>query len=159
GAALAVLAASVLPSIGLSGTDVANARASSNEASTLEAAASADAIEAASPPVAPPYDVASVSWTVVDTSRSTPARATVPASTVRTLTMTIWYPALAEGEQPSVSFPLVVFVHGYNGSAATYADLLAEIAAQGFVVAAPDFPLSSSAYGNDSVRDPVGQAA
>jgi fermentation-respiration switch protein FrsA (DUF1100 family) len=52
----------------------------------------------------------------------------------------------------------VIFVHGFNGTADTYADLEREVAAAGFVVAAPDFPLSSSAYPGAAVRDFVQQA-
>ena len=39
------------------------------------------------------------------------------------------------------TFPLVVFAHGYDISAADYDDFTRDLAAQGFVVAAPDFPL------------------
>jgi alpha-beta hydrolase superfamily lysophospholipase len=51
------------------------------------------------------------------------------------------------------TFPLVVFAHGYNISAAAYDDFTRDLAAQGFVVAAPDFPLSST-----SPPGPVTQA-
>ena len=43
-------------------------------------------------------------------------------------------------------------------SAATYATLEQEVAGAGLVVAAVDFPLSSTAVTNDPVRDPVAQA-
>ena len=47
----------------------------------------------------------------------------------------------------------MVFAHGYNISAGDYDDLTRDLAAQGFIVAAPDFPLSST-----SPPGPVTQA-
>ena len=55
-------------------------------------------------------------------------------------------------------YPLVVFAHGYAASAATYAELETEIAEAGFVVAAPDFPRSSSAVTTNPQRDIAAQA-
>jgi len=46
-------------------------------------------------------------------------------------------------------FPLVVFAHGYATETAAYGPLLDGIAANGFVVAAPEFPFTSTAYGDD----------
>jgi pimeloyl-ACP methyl ester carboxylesterase len=53
----------------------------------------------------------------------------------------------------------VVFAHGYAVDAATYAGMEHQLAVAGFVVAAPDFPLSSSALPGAAERDPVEQAA
>jgi fermentation-respiration switch protein FrsA (DUF1100 family) len=79
--------------------------------------------------------------------------------------VTITYPSAGDAgtlapDAPAArgSYPLVVFAHGYDVSAATYATLEQEIAADGFVVAAPDFPLSSSAVDGPAERDPVEQA-
>ncbi len=71
----------------------------------------------------------------------------------RTIPVTRYYPTAVGG------YPLVVFAHGYASSAATYATLEQEVAAAGFVVAAPDFPLSSTAITSEPIRDPVAQAA
>jgi len=76
----------------------------------------------------------------------------VDASRGRTIGVTIYYPAA------SGAFPLVVFAPGYAVSAATYATLEQEVAGTGFVLAAVDFPLSSTAVTSDPVRDPVAQA-
>jgi predicted dienelactone hydrolase len=46
-------------------------------------------------------------------------------------------------------FPMVVFAHGYATQTSAYAALLDGIAAHGFVVAAPEFPFTSTAYGDD----------
>ena len=44
------------------------------------------------------------------------------------------------------TFPLIVFAHGYEIDAAAYSTLLRDLAVGGFVVAAPDFPGTSTAY-------------
>jgi dienelactone hydrolase len=78
--------------------------------------------------------------TFVDTTRSTPAVAEPHrnARNSRTLKTTIWLPAHAGGP-----YPLIAFAHGCGGSARDYAPLLQAWAATGYVVAAPDFPVSS----------------
>ena len=78
--------------------------------------------------------------TFVDTSRGTPAVSQPHrnAAKSRTLKTTIWLPA-----PPTGPYPLIVFAHGCGGHAADYAPLLRAWAAAGYVVAAPDFPVSS----------------
>jgi hypothetical protein len=76
--------------------------------------------------------------TFVDTTRSTPAFDAYPGSPSRQLPTTIWYPN--DGGGP---FPLVVFAPGYGVTPASYAPLLSRIAASGYVVAAPIYPLLS----------------
>ena len=76
----------------------------------------------------------------------------VDASRGRTIPVTVYYPAEAG------AYPLVVFAPGYAVSAATYATLEQEVAGAGFVLVAPDFPLSSTAVTSDPIRDPVAQA-
>ncbi len=78
--------------------------------------------------------------TVVDASRPTVSRGR-PVSAVRTLPTTIVRPTTGG------PWPLVVFAHGYNVGPATYAHLVDTIAAAGYVVAAPVFPLTNSAAG------------
>jgi hypothetical protein len=70
----------------------------------------------------------------------------------RTIGVTIYYPAAAG------AYPLVVFAPGYAVSAATYETLEEGVAGAGFVLAAVDFPLSSTAVTSNPVRDPVAQA-
>ena len=93
--------------------------------------------------------------TLVDTSRPTPASGTNPARPERTLVTTIWYPAKGnaksatprDGATPDRSgrpYPLIVFGHGLGGSPKFYEALLSRWAAEGYVVAAPLFPLTSS---------------
>jgi len=107
-----------------------------------------------------PFPVAQLSTTFVDTSRGQPARDGTPAQPSRTIKTTIWYPAstapTAENPTPAASagqYPLVVFAHGYAIDAASYATLLHDIAMGGYVVAAPDFPGTSTAYPGEAVRE------
>ena len=121
---------------------------------TVPAPAATDAPAAAPAASAgPPYAVGVGHVTVEDRSRGTAARGPTPASAGRTLPVTVRYPApgVAGTETDGAAaaagrFPLVVFAHGYDISAADYAAFLHDLAAAGFVVAAPDFPRSSTAF-------------
>jgi dienelactone hydrolase len=108
---------------------------------------------AAAAPAGPPYAVGVGHVTVEDRTRGTAARGPTPASASRTLPVTVRYPAAgaAGGESDGAAaaagrFPLVVFAHGYDIAAADYAGLLRDLAAEGFVVVAPDFPRSSTVF-------------
>lgn len=108
------------------------------------------------PPTAaagPPYAVETVQTTVVDPTRGTEARGPTPASGSRTLPLTVHVPS---GPGP---FPLVVFAHGYDIAAADYADFQRDLAAQGFVVVAPDFPRSSAAFPGPPTQDDIDEQA
>jgi len=99
----------------------------------------------------PPYPVTLVQLPFIDPSRSTAARGGQPAHPGRTLVTTIYVPTT-----PAVGpFPLVLFAHGFNQSTVTYAGLLRTVAAGGYVVAAPDFPLTSTAFPGPAVRSDV----
>lgn len=78
------------------------------------------------------------SRTFVDTTRPTPAQGDVPEQPSRTLVTTIVVP---DGPGP---FPLVMFSHGFGGSGEGSSGLLRALASAGYVVAAPDFPLTST---------------
>jgi predicted dienelactone hydrolase len=111
------------------------------------------------PGTATPYHVGVLHQTFVDPSRGTPARGGNPSSSSRHIATTIYYPTnLAPTEQnprpraASGPFPLIVFAHGYAIDAAAYEPLLRDVAAGGFVVAAPDFPGTSTAYGGGAIR-------
>lgn len=95
-----------------------------------------------------PYPVAVTPMTFVDSSRSTAGRGSVPGHAGRTLLTDLLYPAA-----PAVGpFPLVVFAHGYGQSVATYTELLRSVASGGYIVAAPEFPLTSTAIPGPPVR-------
>jgi predicted dienelactone hydrolase len=109
-------------------------------------------------PVAP-FPVAMFTTTFTDPSRASPARNGAPSQPGRTMHTTIWYPAsvAATPEAPTPAaaagqHPLVVFAHGYEIDAASYGTLLHDIAVGGYVVAAPDFPGTSTAYPGGPVR-------
>jgi dienelactone hydrolase len=92
--------------------------------------------------------------TFTDPSRSTPANippngaTPVPGHPGRTLVTTIYYPTTGG------PFPLIVFAPGYDTLGTYYHALLSAWAAHGAVVAAPNFPLSSSdALGGPSIAD------
>lgn len=93
------------------------------------------------------FGIATVAIDLVDASRSTAANGTAPGSAARTLHTTIYYPD-APGR-----FPLIVFAHGLGAVGPIYAVILRAWAAEGYVVAAPDFPLSRSRAPGGSTAD------
>jgi predicted dienelactone hydrolase len=108
---------------------------------------------------ASPYAVGRLQQTFVDPSRSSPARGGHAATTGRTIVTTIYYPTSTPPSQanptpPPVaqSFPLIVFAHGYAIDASAYAPLLEDLASGGYIVAAPDFPGTSTAYPGGALR-------
>ena len=122
-------------------------------------APSSPASTTAPAPLTGPYFVATVHRTFVDPTRATPSRGGNGGSASRAILTTIYYPTstapTAENPQPKVApgpFPLLVFAHGYGIDAAAYKPLLDDLAAGGFVVAAPDFPGTSTAYSGGAVR-------
>ena len=116
----------------------------------------------------PPYAVGVVRVTLVDTSRAVGARGPTPASPERPLRVTIRYPTEAGAASPAaesadaaaIAGPraLVVFAHGFALTDQTYPRFLHDLAASGFVVADPEFPLSSSALPGPASDDVVEQA-
>jgi fermentation-respiration switch protein FrsA (DUF1100 family) len=106
--------------------------------------------------------------TFVDASRPTAAQGGAPAKPSRTLVTTILYPAVgqpAPGARPNAPpdtaagpFPLVVFSPGSGGAPAEHGALLGAWAAAGYVVAAPEFPLTGThAPGGAVVADYINQ--
>jgi len=94
-------------------------------------------------------NVDELSFTFVDTSR--PAG---PVSDARTLPTLVLVP---EGKK---DYPLVVFAHGFTANGPIYTNLMRQVAAEGYVVALPTFPLSSfGAPGGPQLGDYVNQPA
>src|SRR5690349_10222493 len=84
------------------------------------------------------YQVATLSLRLTDRSR--------PGARPRVLPTAVWYPAhgpAASAGPARGPFPLVVFAPGYLQCARSYRPLLSAWASAGYVVAAPDFPLTS----------------
>jgi dienelactone hydrolase len=118
--------------------------------------------------VTPKYAVGMVTDTFVDPHRTTPAWNASPEMPTRTLVTTILYPATgATGGTPTSGaapdkgagpFPLIVFAHGLGGTPQDYLALLTDWASEGFVVAAPLFPLSNAnVSGGPDAGDVVNQ--
>lgn len=119
----------------------------------------------------PAYAVGVVHRTFVDPARRTAANGDAPGSPQRSLDTTIFYPATATpspspATEPATDdappadgpFPLLVFAHGFGASAGVYEGILKSWAAAGYVVAAPDFPLSTtSAPGGPNAGDVINQ--
>lgn len=101
----------------------------------------------------PPFDVATMAATLVDTSRITPASADAPELAQRTLETTIVYPT-----SPG-PFPLIVFAHGLTGDPERHTELSSAWARAGYVVAMPAFPLTNAsvANANGNVADVANQ--
>jgi dienelactone hydrolase len=104
-------------------------------------------------PPGPPFDITTVSETLVDTSRVTPATDDAPELASRTLETTIISPSSAG------PFPLIVFSHGLTGEPARHTELSSAWARAGYVVAMPAFPLTNAsvANANGNVADVANQ--
>jgi dienelactone hydrolase len=106
---------------------------SSGDSDDSQSAATTTTVAATTPTR---FAVERLDETYVDTSRVTPANGDVAEKPDRTLPTNILYP---KGSGP---FPLVVFSHGLGGSYEYYEPLMQKLAAAGYVVAAPRFPLT-----------------
>jgi len=117
-----------------------------------------------------PHAVGVTTMTFVDTSRPTMANGNVLASPSRTLVTEIWYPTdafpnssedenrdalLAQSGQPD---PLVIYSHGFLSVRTAGGFIGRHLASYGYVVAAPDFPLTNAnAPGGPNLLDVVHQ--
>lgn len=116
-----------------------------------------------------PYAVGLQWYTFVDASRATPPHGAYPGRPSRRLPTLLVYPAEGDPAGPAVEnappaehgkgFPLLVFSHGFGGdSTSRLAELTERLVREGFVVAAPTFPLSSAtATGGPTSVDYVNQ--
>lgn len=88
-----------------------------------------------------PVPVTTLNMAFTDTSRPL-VRDGVTLAPYRYLPTVVWRPT---GPGP---WPLVVFVHGYDVGPLTYQRFCSTLAAHGYVVAAPSFPLEDPSRGN-----------
>lgn len=115
-----------------------------------------------------PYGVGVRTVTLVDPSRPTPPNGAYPGAPSRTLVTEIWYPSPQNGlnELPNApiaptggAFPLIVRAHGFSGFRRDSTYIVRHLASWGYVVVAPDFPLSNlSAPGGATLADIGNQA-
>jgi len=83
----------------------------------------------------------------------------VAAAPTRTLPTMIWHPAMADAE-PDIDggpYPLIVLAHGHTGHATDLGDLASMLAANGYVVASPDFPETTGGATFDAFPNVVHQ--
>jgi dienelactone hydrolase len=119
-----------------------------------------------------PYAIGTRTLTFVDTSRPTAPNGSYAGAPSRTLPTLILYPTKGDPTKAPVAnaaplredrrhrFPLIVFSHGLGASGPVYAPVLEQFVRQGYVIAAPTFPLSNgSAPGGADLGDYVNQPA
>jgi predicted dienelactone hydrolase len=76
----------------------------------------------------------------------------------RELRTTIWYPT-DEGDVAEGRFPVILFSHGLGGRPEGYEELFEHWVWEGFVVAAPAYPLTNGSVPSLQARDLVNQPA
>jgi dienelactone hydrolase len=108
--------------------------------------------------------VGTTSLTFVDTTRATPANGTYAGAPTRTLVTQVWYPSTTPGgpmtDAPLLAghYPLVLHSHGYMDSNLGERYMGEHLAGYGYIVAAPDYPLSmGGALGNPTIDDTAQQ--
>ena len=117
-----------------------------------------------------PFAVGGTTMTFVDTSRPTMPNHTFPGAPSRTLVTEVWYPIDPQSSTTSpetrnaplarsgAPYPLVIYSHGFMSIRVGGAYLARHLASYGYVVGAPDFPLSSvSAPGGPNFLDLANQ--
>lgn len=115
------------------------------------------------------YAVGSHTVTWVDKTRGTNANGKAPALPTRSFKTLVLYPAQGQGTSagtPVVDakakdgpWPLIFFSHGVTGRGSDYALTLQTFASAGYVVVAPNYPLSNrDAPGGATILDEPNQA-
>lgn len=100
------------------------------------------------------YIVDQVDITFVDNSRPTATNGEAPGAPSRTLPSTLWYPRDYDGD----SLPLIVHSHGFLSSRTEMPYLMEALASRGYVIVAPDFPLTAGATpGGANAEDVINQ--
>ncbi len=111
------------------------------------------------------YGVGVHTFTFVDTTRPTPANGSFGGAPSRTLVVEVWYPAavnmggaVSDAAPAHGPFPLVLHSHGFHDGRGGESYLGEHLASHGFIVAAPDFPLSNGgAPGGPTIADTPSQ--
>lgn len=96
-----------------------------------------------------PYAVGQEEFLFIDNTRATAANRDYAGAAERTLPATLWYP-----QQSSGPYPLIVYSHGFTSSRSETSYLLDHLTSHGYVILAPDFPLTNGgAPGGANVND------
>ena len=110
------------------------------------------------------YGIGVHTFTFVDASRPTPANHGYAGAPDRTLVVEVWYPSSEKGgpytdpPRAAGAFPLVLHSHGFMDSRRGESYLGEHLASHGYVVAAPDYPLSNiAAPGGATLADTPAQ--
>lgn len=106
-----------------------------------------------------PYAVGRDDVLLPDNSRPTAAHGKQPEQTARTLNTAVWFPLAADGQSVAEGLhPLVVHSHGFSSNRQEPAYLARHLASHGYIVMAPDFPLTNmGAAGGPLLDDVVNQ--
>jgi dienelactone hydrolase len=102
-----------------------------------------------------PYEVGTLELTFEDSSRPIAATEKHPAAPARTLVTTIYFPSgggLVQRAADGGPFPLLMYSHGYSSTRNEAAPVANHAASHGYVVVAPDFPLTNM-LANDAAPD------
>ena len=101
------------------------------------------------------YQVGRAELVFVDDNRPTGENRGLPAKPQRTLPTTVWFPRELEA-----ALPLIIHSHGIVSNRTEMAYLAESLASRGYLVAATDYPLtSSSTAGGANAEDVVNQPA
>ena len=151
----------------LVGACSSSSKHASSSASTTTVSAATPTTSVLLTPAGGTYGVGMKTITLVDHSRGTDAdtKNGVAAKDDRTLPTVILYPTTnrdddATSDKHPVAkgrFPLVVFAHGITASGPAYVPIAKRIAAKGFIVALPTFPLTSGPKGWSNFNQLVNQ--
>ena len=102
-----------------------------------------------------PYEVDLYQEIMVDPTRTTAANGDFAGSAKRTLDVHVWVPKFV-----NTRFPLIIYSHGFVSTWRGGAYLAEHLASRGYVVAAPNFPLTNwYAPGGANINDIVNQPA
>lgn len=109
-----------------------------------------------------PFSVGGLQLVLTDSSRPTMANGSYAGAPDRTIVVQVWYPAIADGDSQPLGaggpFPLLLYSHGLTFGPSENPDLARHLASHGYVVAAPQYPLSyGGAPGGATVSDIANQ--
>jgi dienelactone hydrolase len=166
----AIVGAGALLGGACGGSSGDNNGAAESTATTALAAASAGATTTPTTAVPEAFGVGTREETYVDSSRPTAPNGDYAGAPDRTLRVRFFYPTdappgpdTADAAEPAATgrpFPIILFSHGWIAVPEVYARLAHDIAARGYLLVLPAYPLSrGGAPGGPTPEDVVNQPA